>query len=250
MEKPFVVQIQELEDALIQIKAELEEFQKNTSEKNILPYTKTGGIKDQSQQKAVDISTGLSQTFSGSVVWNDAELKFPGFGIELGLELAPTKGYNRHSHSRFSGGALDINTLEIVEYERNEDNQTIDDEGNKGNQDCQSLWKKLPTIKKEDNLDSKSVAKLGKLDLIFNPNFGKDEQNNPIGKWGVATYEIDVKKCYLVSRDEDGNIELDENGKEMKALLYNKDLTKTNIVWDKLAKCWRIYAVFAESQEA
>ena len=40
---------------------------------------------------------------------------------------------------------------------------------------------------------------------------------------------------------------LDENGNEKRALLYNIDDTKTNVIWDKTAKCFRFYAVYAET---
>ena len=63
--------------------------------------------------------------------------------------------------------------------------------------------------------------------------------------WGVAAYEIDVKKCYLVIRDSDGNIELDSNGQEKKSLLYNEDQTKTSVIWDKDGGVWRIFSVYA-----
>jgi hypothetical protein len=227
MPKPLVQQIQELQDEMKWVKAELEEFEKNTIEKNIVPYTKSGGNKDQSQQKSVDISTGLSVAFSGAVVWNDTEIKFPPYGTKPDN---PTQGYNRHSHSRFSGGALDIKTLEIVEYDIDWVNDTLQ-------KDCQSLWRTLPPIKKQQNTDLKDVEKIGLLDLIFNPD---------AVKWGVSAFEIDVTKCYLVQRDPTtGEIVKDENETEKKALLFNIDQNKTNIVWDKNAQCWRFYAVYS-----
>lgn len=231
MDKPLVQQIQDLNNALEAIKAELEELSKNTAEKTAQPYTKSGGNKDQSQQKSTDISTGLGQTFAGAVIWNDSELTFPAFGTKPD---DPTKGYNRHSHSRYSGGALDINTLEIVEYDIDWD---VDATHHK---DCQSLWKTTPAIKKTQNTNNENVDKIGSIDLVFDPDKSK---------WGAVAYEIDVKKCYFVLRDENGDIELDENGEEKKAPLYNEDESKTNIIWDKLAKCWRLYAVYAETPE-
>ena len=57
--------------------------------------------------------------------------------------------------------------------------------------------------------------------------------------------EIDVKKCYLVEKDENGDIVLDSKGQEKKSPLYNADQTKTSIIWDESGNCWRFYAVYA-----
>lgn len=238
MGKPLVQQIQELSAELDAIRSELEELQKNTAEKIAQPYTKSGGNKDQSQQKATDISTGMGQTFAGAIVWNDAELLLPAYGTKPD---DPTKGYNRHSHSRFSGGALEANTLEIIEYDVT---WATDPTHHK---DCQSLWKTTPEIKKVKNTDNEDIEKIGLLDLIFNA----DKE-----KWGCAAYEIDISKCFFVLRGADGEIELDENGIEKKSPLYitskvggvtEVDKAKTSIVWDKTGKCWRIFAVYSDA---
>jgi hypothetical protein len=223
--------VEYIKSYILKLKGDIEEIQKNTQEKTTVPYTKSGGNKDTSHSNPTDISTGMINNLSGAIIWNDAELKFTPYGTKP--TTAPVKGYNRHSHSRFSGGALDIKTLEIVEYD-------IDWVSGDFNKDCQSLWQGFPSIKKEQNSNKKNVNKIGNIDFIFNAD---------TGKWGTSAYEIDVKKCYLVKRDVKGVIEKDVNDVEMKAPLYNDDVTKTNIIWDKSAKCWRIYAVYAEDPE-
>lgn len=229
MSNPLYLQIQALENQLRIITTKIEDLSKSTEEKDIKPYSTVGSKRDRSQTRPTDIATGLGQVFTGSVIWNDVEQIISRFGQKPDN---PKKGYNRHSHSRFSGGALDVKTLEIVEYD-------VDWEIDDWNKDCQSLWRTSPVIKKEQNSHNQNIEKIGLLDLIFNP----DTQ-----KWGTSAFEIDVTKCYLVQRDPDtGEIVKDENNIEKKALLYNTDPTKTNIVWDKNSKCWRFYAVYAES---
>ena len=223
--------LDKLEEVLLALSSKVKDLSNNVEENTVKPYSKVGGGKDQSQVHSIDIKTGLGQKFGGSIIWNDSELTIPPYGVK---PPTPIRGYNKHSHSNKSGGALDINTLEIVEYDVDWDTSIVYDK------DCQNFWLTAPMIKKEINDKEESVEKIGTLDLIFNANNKK---------WGTACYEIDVKKCYLVSRDADGEIELDENGNEKKALLYNEDETKTNVIWDKSGKCWRFYSAFAEAPE-
>lgn len=231
MQQTLNERIEKLEREVANLTSKLNDISNNVEEKKTIPYTRSGGIKDQSQQRPTDVSTGLGQTFAGSIIWNDSELVFPPYGRKPNN---PTKGYNRHSHSRYSGGALDINTLEIVEYD-------VDWEADlTHHKDCQSLWNTLPKIKRVINSRRQSVEKLGKLDLVFNAD---------TSKWGAVAYEIDVKRCYLVERDDKGNIALDEDGNEKKALLFSSNPNKTCIVWDKMSKTWRFYAVYAETPE-
>jgi len=251
-EKTFQQRIIELENQIKQLQTKLNDISNNTEEKQLIPYSKAGGLKSPAQNKSVDIGTGLGSTLSGSIIWNDADLIFPPYGTKAGT---PTKGYNRHFHSRYAGGALDINTLEIIEYNVNWEDPS-DPNYDKYNQHSQGFWKTEPPIKTDIKISNdgqvENVFKVGKLDLIFDPNKQK---------WGASAYEIDLAKCYFVIRDENGDIIKDENGTEMKSLLYipktsinpetgNKDIVidpeKTTMVWDKLAKCWRTYAVFSE----
>jgi hypothetical protein len=229
MEKPLYQQIEELETQIEALKTKVYDFSKSTEEKDIKPYSAVGNKRDRSNIRPADISTGLGQIFSGAIIWNDSEQNQPPYGTK---PTNPTKGYNRHSHSRYSGGALDIKTLEIVEY-----NINWETNGN-FQKDCQSLWRGFPPIKTQQNSKNEQVDKIGLLDLVFNAD---------LGKWGVTTSEIDIKKCYLVERDSAGELAKDENGHDKKALLYNADETKTNIIWDKNARCWRFYAVYSEN---
>jgi hypothetical protein len=225
---PLYRQIDELENSIRNLRTKIDDLSKSTEEKDIKPYSAVGNKRDRSQSHPTDVSTGLGQVFTGGVIWNDSDQNIPAYGTK---PVDPTKGYNRHSHSCFSGGALDIKTLEIVEYDINWESENYQ-------KDCQATWRNFPPIKKEQNTKDENIDKIGLLDLVFNAD---------IKKWGTSAYEIDVKKCYLVLRDSDGNIELDENGHEKKSLLYNEDETRTNIIWDKTAQCWRIYAVYAET---
>ena len=229
MVQPLWFQIQELESALSVLKTKLEDISKSTEEKDIKPYSAVGTKRDRSQYRPADTATGLGQVYTGAVIWNDTEQNVPPFGAK---PKDPTKGYNRHSHSRFSGGALDIQTLEVIEYDINWATGLFQ-------KDCQSTWRELPPIKTMQNTYNKDVEKVGLIDFVFNPD---------TVKWGVSAFEIDVTKCYLVQRDPTtGEIVKDENDIEKKALLYNEDPAKTNVVWDKNSKCWRFYAVYAES---
>ncbi len=90
--------------------------------------------------------TGLGQVpgYVPGVIWNDADVSATPFGEQ---PPTPTKGYNKHFHSRYAGGALDINSLELVEYE------DLDTSGH--NRNTQSYWKTLPNIALDDNGEQK-----------------------------------------------------------------------------------------------
>ena len=83
--------------------------------------------------------TGLGKlpARAGGIIWNDADAQNVPWGT---IPSTPTKGYNKHSHNEFSGGALDINTLKLVEYDFNGQNPS-----------CQSYWKDPPQIVKDEN---------------------------------------------------------------------------------------------------
>jgi len=236
--------IELLELQIAQLIAKVADMDKTVVDKPLQPYSKVGRLKDDAQNVVSEIETGFGGSYASKIIWNEKELTFPAFGSK---PSAPEKGYNRHSHSRFSGGALDINTLELVDYDINwETNLTH-------NKDCQSLWLGFPPTKIVQNSKNENVNKIGKIDFIFDADAGYDANNRPIGKWGIATYEIDIDKCYFVRRHKTGEFEgeimLDENGNEMKAKLFDEDDVKTNLVWDKNAQKWRFYAVYAEDPE-
>lgn len=215
--------IKELEKTIEELKSKVADLSLHTEEKNTTPISIVGGNRERGLIRPVDAKTGATEIFGGAVVWNDSELKVPPLDEEPPL---PTKGYNKHSHSRYSGGALIKDMLEIIEYVW----ETIT------NKDCQQYWITEPKIATDKNSKGEVVDRIGQLDLVFNPD---------TLKWGSSAFEIDVNKCYLVQRDDNGNILLDENGKEMKSPLLNADITKTCIIWDKDAKVWRFYAVYA-----
>ena len=192
---------------------------------DIPPYSKVSGSSKQIQVS--DIGTGSF----GNIAWNDSELNSPPLLAEA-KPPEPLKGYNKHFHTRYAGGALDINSLEIVEHDIDWD---IDETHSKHSQ---QFWVDNPKIKKSQNSANENVDKIGTMALIFDADSVK---------WGASAFEIDIKKCYFVSKDENGNIELDENGNEKKALLYNIDDTKTNIIWDSTAKVFRLYAVYSST---
>ena len=221
--------VKELEEQVTALTSKLMDVSKNVEEKYKKPITKIGGNRDRSLIRSVDVGTGLGQMMGGSIPWNDSELKIPPINKEPD---APTKGYNKHSHSEFSGGALIKDVLQIVEYDWDSVSPAIT---NKHSQQ----YGKYPDLKiaTEVNSNGQTKDKIGILDLIFNPD---------ILKWGVASYEIDIKKCYLVERDDDGNIVVDDKGQEKKALLYNEDQTKTSIIWDENGGVWRFYSVYAD----
>ena len=83
------------------------------------PMTKIGQETDKSIIRNVPPVTGQGANMGSGIVWNDTDLKFPPYGA---LPPVPTKAYNQHTHSRFAGGALEISSLEIVEYDLTEYN--------------------------------------------------------------------------------------------------------------------------------
>lgn len=216
--------IKELENKIINLEAKIQDLSKNTEETYKKPISVVGGGKDQSLTRPIDIRSGRGQNLGSPVLWNNTEIDAI-YGVEPAI---PIIGYNKHSHSRYSGGALIKDVLEIVEYEW----------GSITNKHSQGFLKpsQQPQIATEINSNGETIQKIGLLDLIFNAD---------TGTWGVASYEMDVKKCYLVERDENGDIVLDTKGNEKKSSLYNTDQTKTAIVWDENAGVWRFYAVYA-----
>lgn len=210
--------------------SKIADLSKNTEEKYKQPYTVSGGIKERGSSTPIDAKSGLNPKLSGHVIWNDTEVQAP-----LNKEPSiPSKGYNKHSHDRYSGGALIKDMLEIVEYDWDSTSPKI------VNKHSQQFWKKQPKIKTEVNSKKQTVDKIGNLDLVFNPD---------TKTWGVAAYEIDIKKCNFVERDANGDIVTDSKGHEKKSPLYNEDQTKTSIVWDENAQTWRLYSAYAPGEE-
>ena len=240
--------LNQLEQHLAKVEAQLTQVTNELVQiKHPTPISVHSG-KPMHNSAVVDRSTKLGNTLGGTIIWNDAELQFLSSTSQMAA-ITPTKGYHRHSHSRYSGGALDVTNLELVEYEENEALPPDSQSYWNGQEKIATETKKtrtyttVPTPQGDQetfSVNRTDVPKLGPLALIFNPN---------AAQWGVASYEIDVKGCYLVERDENGEIELDEDNNEKSSPLWNEDTTKTSVVWDKNAKCWRFYAAFAPTPE-
>ena len=222
----LVDRIKALEDQITFLQTKMEELSKNLEKKYLPPTTITGGVQNRGLLSPVDIDAGLGSIMGNGVIWHDGELDFPPINAEAPL---PTKGYNKHTHSRYSGGAIIKQNFEIVEYDPTWF-ATIT------NKHSQQFWQTDPKIKKSLNSKNESVDTIGLLDLTFNPD---------TLKWGTTAYEIDVRKCFFVERDADGVIVLDANGKEKKSPLFNTDQTKTSIQWDEDSQVWRLYAAYA-----
>lgn len=219
--------IQQLEQQIKSLTAKIQDLSKNTEDKYRPPTSTVGGNAPKNLNAPVDTKTGMGRIFGGAIIWNDSELKIPPINVN---PPDPTKGYNKHSHSRYSGGALIKDELEIVEFDWDNADPIIT------NKHSQAFWINQPPIKTEINSKNETVEKIGKLDLVFNPD---------TLTWGVASIEVDIRRCNFVERDENGQIVLDSKGKPKSAPLYNSDPTKTSIVWDKNGSCWRLYAVYA-----
>lgn len=246
-------ELERLKKEIEWLKSKVRDLSRNTEENYISPYSKSGGIPSRSSIRPVDISTGLGETYGGNMIWNDSELILPPYGDQ---PAEPTRGYNKHNHSQFSGGALDVNTFQLVEYLTNEEGEILSEEGHVLNRHCQNFWKEKAQIKEDSG-----VQKIGTLEIEFDPS---------TRKWIAGGGFIDVEYTYLVQyiwKDGGGNevpkgtegaikeVKLDENGHEMKSPLLVRDLNgnidtfKSNVVWDKDAQCWRFYAVFRKWEE-
>jgi len=233
--------------------SKISDLSNNTEEKPSVPYTKMGGRSTRAGHHPYDVRSQLGG-FGGTIYWNDMEVGSP-FGEEPEV---PTEGYHKHTHSRFSGGALINGGIEIVEYTNltNKHSQQFISE-----EDLE-----IATVERGLEGAKETVPKIGLLDLIFNPDGGYDAENNPIGTWGVATYGIDVEKCmfvkkrttagkdeygYPITGQEIGAIEKDANDVEMISPLFvakedgTQDMERSSVVWDINGKCWRLFATYA-----
>jgi len=248
--------IAELEIKIARLEAKQIDLSRNTEEKPPTAYSVVGNAESKAALHPSDIVSGVGAYMGSFVLWNEIDMSRPAYGTQATLE--PKKGYNRHTHSRYSGGALMINGLELAEYKS---------DGLK-NIHNQQFWKTEPALEKVRNSAGEEVEKIGVLDLSFNP----DTQT-----WGTSSSEIDVEQTYLVKKiTEADNVALiaegkqpqtigaimkDSKGQEMKApLLYtlgnvatlegrNENLDKSNIWWSEGAKCWRHYASFKQAPE-
>lgn len=243
--------IKKLEAQVELLQDQIKNLVANTSKKAKSPYTKVG-IPSKTQNKPVDIKTGLGAIHGAAIPWNDKELQVPPYGVQPDT---PTKGYNLHGHNKYSGGALDIHTLELVEYE-NIDGAIINIDGDLLNHSCQQYWKEDVNIALSDD----GVEKIGKIDIEFDSDSGKWIAGS--GAINVKTTKIVEYAWYLegveVDADTEGatrSIKLDDNGNNMESIINGEDDEgvaeedeglRENMVWDKNAQCWRFYAVYAD----
>jgi len=223
MEGPLNRKVNSLIKEVEALKQKLASIELNNVESTPKPFSKVGGKITPMGVTVSDYKTGTGATLA----WNDAEL----FGLLGNNQPAPArKGFLKHSHSSFSGGALDINILELIEYD-------VDFLVSANyNKDCQQYWNGTPPIKRVENSKGESIEKKGNLDIQFNAENGK---------WTAGASEIDVENTFFVKK-VDGAYEKDAQLNDKKSALYSADPTKTNVVWDEINKTWRFYAVFAE----
>jgi hypothetical protein len=91
-----------LEELVETLKAKLRDMDIEIQNKYLTPISALGGQEALSSIRPVDIKTGYGKRYGNAVIWNDSELANPPIDQQPPL---PKKGYNKHSHSRFSGGA-------------------------------------------------------------------------------------------------------------------------------------------------
>ena len=211
------------------------------------PYSKSGQGTDKSSTSPVSPQSGFGGTYGGKIMWNNVELTRP--RTDEKPTDRPNVGYCNHAHSRYAGGALDINSVELVEYNVPLNSNWESDVPNLKewnsvdySKHMQDYWQKIdgiltPEIKSVQNTAGNNIKKIGTIAATFNAD---------TRKWGMTTYEIDVKNTYLVQRDENGDIVDDDNGNPKRAALWNEDSTKSNVVWDAEARVWRFYAVYSD----
>ena len=163
--------IRELEQKINKLESKILDLTNETEASRAKPESIVPQINLSKQIPLSSLGTGLGKFpgAQGNIIFNDAETQKISYGTQ---PPTPTKGFNKHSHSKFSGGALDINTLELVEF----------DFSLGQNKHCQSYWKDLPKIK----TDNKGTEKIG-----------------GIGSNLVWDEESDSWKFYAVYADEE-----------------------------------------------
>ena len=216
-------QLDALYDIVQTLQDKINDLSTNTESKDLSPYAKANAY---STQQISDFKVGVD----GHLIWNNSELATPPFGAK---PPDPTVGYLRHFHTRYSGGALDINAIEFAQYNINWDTDTTH------SKHSQQLWKDIPVILQMQNSKNENVDMIGKLDMLF-------DADNKI--WSAVPHFINVEKVFLVQIDPlTGKVKTDVNGKPMQSPLLNStDATKSSVIWDKTAKCWRFFAVYTQ----
>jgi len=246
MAKTLNDRILELENQIKQLQEKLNYVSSRTEEVRPSPYSQVPFI-NLKQGILPSTGTGLGQLplHQGSIIFNDAENMRPPFRTQ---PRAPEKGYNKHSHSRYAGGALDIHTLELVEYVTSDpdidDPIILDANGRALNKHCQGYWDVLPKIAKaDDNI----TDKIGMLDIEFDTENKKWIAGGQIviDETNFLQYDVDEEGTKIIKKDSEGNnMRAPINGKVEEETLYS--LLRDNAVWDEEYQCWRFYAVYKE----
>ena len=135
--------LQELENKILALESKIIDLSKKTDDVRNKPESIVPQLELGKQIPMPSSGTGLGKfpARQGGIFWNDADASATPWGTQ---PPTATKGYNKHSHGRFSGGALDINTLELVEYDLTGYNK-----------DCQSYWKTQPSIELDEDGNEK-----------------------------------------------------------------------------------------------
>lgn len=138
--------IRQMENQIKKLQAKVLDLANKTEAIRAKPESKVPLLDLSKTTPTPSSGTGLGKlpNRNAGIIWNDGDAQNPGFGTQ---PSTPTKGYNKHFHSRYAGGALDINSLELVEYDN------LDTSGH--NRHNQSYWKTLPNIAIDDNGEKK-----------------------------------------------------------------------------------------------
>ena len=198
-----------LEQQIETLQAQINKNSQNTEATEAKGTSKTRNIKAGATIKPVAMTPSKMANSQGQTLfdifdsaylpWNDVEMGRPNYGVK---PPTPTEGYNNHMHSLYSGGPLDINTMQLIEY-------TAAFSGS-NNMHCQQFWtlgyddlyKKdrsgnTTYIKKTSLADGDSgaegVPKIGTLDIGF---------NGTTKKW-VAAGSLNIDSTIVT--DNDGN---------------------------------------------
>ena len=192
MAKSLNDRILELEQLVKKLQGKLAYVSSRTEQKSPQATSQVGQIQLR-QGIMPSTGTGLGRVgmYQAGMIWNDADAKRAPFGTQ---PADPAKGYNKHSHSRYAGGALDIHTLELVEYETSdseaENPVILDYNGVPVNKHCQAYWKDLPNIVKASDGET---DKIGMLDIDF----------DVVSKKWVAGGQIVIDETNILQYDVD-----------------------------------------------
>lgn len=139
----LLTEINNLKNELITLKAQIAKIQSGMqTEDEHTPYTKSGGAKDPSMSYPVSINSGFGGTYGNAIIWNDIDIELPPFGRKPASE--PKFGLNWHGHTRYTGGAFDLYTTELVEYDVNWE------ENDRFSKYHPGLWDSVPNIMKDE----------------------------------------------------------------------------------------------------